>query len=374
MIRRILTLLAALFLMTGSAFAAEQHAEIQFVIHQGDSETAVTADLLLREKEIVVLSGLFPSYALSLPCDGAAAAAADDAASYGPFYLPGIGTVLPGIVQVLNPETSEGIFTGDLFDEAYILSKGECGIYDLLAIPEKLGGEAAGSFLQNGISALFGQTDPESIRIRYAMYDNGNYLTLTFLQGENTVGTASFDFSDPKGLKALIGNAENGTNYYWALEVRVQTTEEMTITASLFADPRKAGYRSVMRNRPVVAENWKLRLSEDRKEIRFTGEVLPGNGKTPIDISGSFGKENKPMLQMNIGFRDWDKATMTLNAQLSETTVNTEGLKTIQLENTESLAADSGLSTEITVKMMPLLAVLMQAVPAEYAGDLLTVY
>ena len=72
MIRRILTLLAALFLMTGSAFAAEQHAEIQFVIHQGDSETAVTADLLLREKEIVVLSGLFPSYALSLPCDGAA--------------------------------------------------------------------------------------------------------------------------------------------------------------------------------------------------------------------------------------------------------------------------------------------------------------
>ena len=374
MIRRILTLLAALFLMTGSAFAAEQHAEIQFVIHQGDSETAVTADLLLREKEIVVLSGLFPSYALSLPCDGAAAAAADDAASYGPFYLPGIGTVLPGIVQVLNPETSEGIFTGDLFDEADTLSKGECGIYDLLAIPEKLGGEAAGSFLQNGISALFGQTDPESIRIRYAMYDNGNYLTLTFLQGENTVGTASFDFSDPKGLKALIGNAENGTNYYWALEVRVQTTEEMTITASLFADPRKAGYRSVMRNRPVVAENWTLRLSEDRKEIRFTGEVLPGNGKTPIDISGSFGKENKPMLQMNIGFRDWDKATMTLNAQLSETTVNTEGLKTIQLENTESLAADSGLSTEITVKMLPLLAVLMQAVPAEYAGDLLTVY
>ena len=54
MIRRILPLLAALFLMTGSAFAAEQHAEIQFVIHQGDSETAVTADLLLREKEIVV--------------------------------------------------------------------------------------------------------------------------------------------------------------------------------------------------------------------------------------------------------------------------------------------------------------------------------
>lgn len=374
MIRRILPLLAALFLMTGSAFAAEQHAEIQFVIHQGDSETAVTADLLLREKEIVVLSGLFPSYALSLPCDGAAAVAADDAASYGPFYLPGIGTVLSGIVQVLNPETSEGIFTGDLFDEAYTLSKGECGIYDLLAIPEKLGGEAAGSFLQNGISALFGQTDPESIRIRYAMYDNGNYLTLTFLQGENTVGTASFDFSDLKGLKALIGNAENGTNYYWALEVRVQTTEEMTITASLFADPRKAGYRSVMRNRPVVAENWKLRLSEDRKEIRFTGEVLPGNGKTPIDISGSFGKENKPMLQMNIGFRDWDKATMTLNAQLSETTVNTEGLKTIQLENTESLTADSGLSTEITVKMLPLLAVLMQAVPAEYAGDLQTVY
>jgi hypothetical protein len=370
-IRRILPLLAALFLMTGSAFAAEQHAEIQFVIHQGDSETAVTADLLLREKEIVVLSGLFPSYALSLPCDGAAAAAADDAASYGPFYLPGIGTVLPGIVQVQNPETSEGIFTGDLFDEAYTLSKGECGIYDLLTIPEKLGGEAAGSFLQNGISAFFGQTDPESIRIRYAMYDNGNYLTLTFLQGENTVGTASFDFSDPKGLKALIGNAENGTNYYWTLEVRVQTTEEMTITASLFSDPRKAGYRSVMRNRPVVAENWKLRLSEDRKEIRFTGEVLPGNGKTPIDISGSFGKENKPMLQMNIGFRDWDKATMTLNAQLSETTVNTEGLKTIQLENTEGLAADSGLSTEITVKMLPPQAVLMQAVPAEYAGDLL---
>ena len=372
MIRRILTFLAALALMTGSAFAAEQHAEIQFVIHEGNNETAVTADLLLREEEIVVLCGLFPSYAVSLPASGGAAiAAADSAASYGPFYMPGIGTVLPGILQVLNPETSEGLYSGDLFDEAHTLSKGECGISDLIAIPEKLGGEAAGSLLQSGVSALFGRMDPNSLRIRYAMYDNGNYLTLTFLQEDRTVGTASFDFSDARGLRAVIGWAENGTNYYWDMEAAVETTEEMAFTAALLADPQKAGYRSVMRNMPVMAENWILQLSEDRKEILFSGEVLPANSKTPIEINGRFGKENKPMFQANISFRNWDKATMTLNAHLSETTVNTQGLKAVRLTSMEDLAAESGLSVEITAKMLPLLATLMQAVPTEYATDLI---
>ena len=370
MIRKILTMLLVLGLMTGSAFAADQQAEIQFVIHQRDNETAVTADFLLRGNETVLLSGLFPSYALILPFGSTLSMTTDSAGSYGPFYMPGIGSVLPGILQVLNPEVSEGMFTGDLFDEARTLSRGECGISDLMAIPEKLGGEEAGSMLQGGIRALFGQMDPDSIRVRYAMYDNGKYLTLTFLQEEKTVGTASFDFSDPKVLQAVIGSAENGTNYYWALEADVNSTDEMAITVSLYADPTKSGYRSVMQNIPVVTENWTLQLSEDRKEIRFTGEVLPANDKAAIDISGSFGNENKPMLQANIGFRNWDKATFTLNAQLSETTVNTEGLQAISLEKPENLTSESGLIAEISAKALPLMATLMQAIPTEYAGSL----
>ena len=371
MIRKILTLLLALCLITGSACAAEQHAEIQFVIHRGDSETAVTADLLLRENEIVALCGLFPSYALAVPFEnGGLAVRAESAGSYGPFYMPGIGSALPGIVAALNPETAEGIFTGDLFDEAHTLSKGECRISDLTALPAKLGGEETGKATANLIQALFGQTDPESITVRYAMYDEGTYLTLTFLQDEKTVGTVSFDFSDPKGLKAVTGFAENGTNYYWAAETAVRTTEEMTLTASLFSDPLKSGYRSVMHSSPVVTENWTLQLSEDRKEIRFTGEVLPGNGKRPIDISGSFGKENKPMLQASIGFRDWDKAYVTLNVHFSDTTVNTEGLEKIDLSKAGDLSADSGLKAEITAKTLPLLAALIQAVPTEYAENL----
>ena len=58
--KRICLILLALFLLAGSALGENSRTEFQFIIHQNGTESAVTAEILLRENEILLTSGLFP--------------------------------------------------------------------------------------------------------------------------------------------------------------------------------------------------------------------------------------------------------------------------------------------------------------------------
>ena len=108
MLRKFCLLVIILILVSGSACAADLRLEMQFIIHQKDSESAVTAETLIREHEIMLISGLFPSYAFSFASERASLPELTDT-TFDAFTIPETTAIVPVILQMLNAETYEGI-------------------------------------------------------------------------------------------------------------------------------------------------------------------------------------------------------------------------------------------------------------------------
>ena len=208
------------------------------------------------------------------------------------------------------------------------------------------------------------------IMIQYRVYDHGDYLTLNGVLGDKTIFTLSCDLTEENSVKSVLGYPENGKNYYIVSEFKVISDREISISSAMISDRNKLGYRAIMNNAPVLKENWRIRLSPDRKETEFTGEIVPENGKKPLEISGSISKETKPMLLAKIGFRDWTESWFTLAVTLENTLLNTESLKVVSVDSADD---NQGLEFvgEISGNAMAFLTRLMMALPEEYRTELL---
>ncbi len=373
MLKRIVIILMAIILLAGSAFADSNHLEMQFIIHNNNGDYAVTADALIQEDEMLLLSGLFPSYVISFrnQLDGLIPETDPDF-SFGPFYIPGFGSALYGILQGKGRENSEGCFTGDLFDEAHTVITGSCTYSELMAqLSTFLGLDAEIGPLSEKMISMAGQTENavpslSELIIHYSLYDQGQYLTLNGEDGSKQFFTASFDFSDPSRIRAVVGTGENGANYYRVMELSAASQDEMHFDSLLLADPNKAGYRTVMRKAPVLTERWHMKLSETRKEILFTGELIPANEKRAIDISGSFSRENKPMFTATVSFRDWKKGSCSIYANLNDSQVLTDGLRTIYTDERSDPAETELLANELSVNLITFASALLTSLPDDY--------
>ena len=107
-------------------------------------------------------------------------------------------------------------------------------------------------------------------------------------------------------------------------------------------------------------------LSEDRKELDFSGTILPENNKKPVEIEGTFSMNNHPALKMKAGFRDWEESYFTLTISMDESPVNTEGLKIISLNNQSDVSETQSAITEITANGLPIMLKMIMALPEEY--------
>ena len=369
MLKKFCLVVAVLILVSGSACAADLRLETQLIIHQKDSESAVTAEVLIREHEIMLISGLFPSCAFSFAAESVSVpdlTAADT--TFDLFELPEATAVVPAFLQLLNAETSEGVFAGDLFDNASIAAKGQISAGDLLSL---LAAHIQAEKEQNGgmtdsLSALPDISELSGLMIQYNVYDNGKYISFYGSKGDKTVFTVSCDCSATDAVKAVTGYSSDGKNYYWDSDVTLDSPNKMFFTSSMFADALKQGYRNAANGTPIVTESWTIQLSDDRKEMDFTGTILPANNKKPVEIEGSFSMNNHPALQIKAGFRDWEEAYLTLTVSVDESTVNTEGLKIIPLnELTDFSEAETAVS-EIAANGIPILLKIITALPEEY--------
>lgn len=372
MLRKFCLLVIILILVSGSACAADLRLEMQFIIHQKDSESAVTAETLIREHEIMLISGLFPSYAFSIDSEQASLPELTDT-TFDLFTLPEATEIIPAFLQILNAETYEGVFAGDLFDNANLAAKGCISAADLLSLfaghirteTEQTQDTHSGGIL-NDFSVLSDMSDFSGLMIQYSMYDNGKYLSFSGTEGDRTLFTASFDCSAPDTVKTVTGYASGGKNYYLDSAVTLVSSNELFFTSSLFADILKQGYRNTVKGTPVVTENWTVLLSEDRKELDFSGTILPENNKKPVEIEGTFSMNNHPALKMKAGFRDWEESYFTLTISMDESPVNTEGLKIISLNNQSDVSETQSAITEITANGLPIMLKMIMALPEEY--------
>lgn len=372
-----------LILLTAIMLAASAHAEgasrldIHFIIHQKDTESAVTAEALIRENELLILSGLFPSYAFSLKGDYTEfLSGSDDRVLFPPFSIPGTGNILQLMMPMMNTETSEGFFAGDLFDDATSVTKGVFSLNDILSDAMSFAGREGlqpdppeGS-IDDAILSTAGLQELSGIQIRSGIYDDGKYLVLNAVNEDRTFATISCDFSDPSDVRSVLGYAENGKNYFWVHNLSVVSSDEISFSSVLLADPRKQGYRSAVINTPVVTENGSIQLSENRSKLTFSCQILPGNEKHPIEISGYLSFESRPVFNAKISFMDWEEAYFTLSFNMDDTTVNTESLKIVSMDQFPDLTDSGALLSEVSLNMIPFVMNLIQAVPEEYREDL----
>ena len=374
MLKKILLILLALILMVGSAAAGDCHLDIQFAVHHGTDESAITAEAIIREKEILILSGLFPSYALSVESVDAEVPSIDGfTGPFEPFRMPPVKEILTMFTTAMNSETTNGFFSGDLFEESRTMTTCTFTLDELInafretADPEEAGAaeireKAAGDILQ-----MESLQELSKIMIRCNLYDGGNYVTLNGLEEDRTLFTASCDFNDPLAVKTVFGYPDSGKNYYAVSIIKVVSDNEISINSKMISDAQKLGYRTVMNNPPVLSENWNIKLSENRKEISFTGEIIPGNEKKTVEIAGKISTENKTLLMAKIGFKNWEESWFTLAVSLDDTPVNTESLKIITPDSADTMS----FLGEISVNAMTFLTTLNQALPEDYHLELL---
>ncbi len=369
-------------LLAGSAYAeGGSRLDIHFIIHHKDTESAVTAEALIRENELLILSGLFPSYAFSLKGDYTEfLSGSDDHVLFPPFSIPETGNILKLVMPGMNTETFEGFFAGDLFDDATSVTKCVFSWNDILsdamsfASQEGLQPDPSDGSMADGILSVSGLQKLSGIQIRSGIYDDGKYLVLNAVNKDRTFATISCDFSDPSGIRSVLGYAENGKNFFWVHNLSIVSSDEIKFSSALLADPRKQGYRSAMINTPVVTESGNIQLSENRSKLTFSCQILPGNKKRPIGISGYLSFESRPVFNATISFMDWEDAYFTLSFNRDDTTVNTESLKIISMDKFYDLTDSEALLSEVSLNMVQFVLDLIQAVPEEYREDLTALF
>ena len=373
LLKKMCLFILVMVLLTGSAFAEDTRVEIQFIVHQENSESAFTAEVLFRESEILVLSGLFPSFAFSVPGEYSGfSAIPDQDTTFNSFSLDDTGSVIRNILEQMNTVTLSGLFAGDLFDQAGTVTKGTVSFQELLSVLPTLNSSwkinpelFRKSFMQEVFPAS-GLPDLSGTLIQYNVFDDGKYLILNGLEKDKTVFTASFDFSVRNSLKAVIGHAEEGKNYYWIHDLSILSPDEFRLTSALKSDLLKQGYRSIITNPSIVTENWNVQLSENRKEISFDGEIVPENGKKTVEISGMISTESKTVFRAKIGFRDLEESYFTFSVSMDHLPVNTGNLKVLSLSDFTSSSEYDSFLTEISGNIIQFMLKLSQALPEDY--------
>ena len=260
------------------------------------------------------------------------------------------------------------------FDNASVRLRGSFSISMLNSILAAAAETGSAGTNAKGVSESVEAADEiaglNGVSIQYNLYNEGKYLIVNGLEKEKTVFTVSLDFTDPSTVKSILGYASEGSNYYWVSDLSVVSEKEMHFSSALVSDGMKHGYRSVETKPPVLKENWNLQLSDDRKTLSFTGEILPANDKNPLDISGTLSLNEKPELAAKICFRDWQEAFFTASAKTDNSSVNTEGLQILSAE-VFSGTGTASLETELNGNIIPLMMKLMLALPEGYREDLL---
>ncbi len=377
MLKKIFSVLIAMVLLTGTAAAGDYHLDIQFVVHQEKEDTAVTAEAVLRGHDIRVMSGLFPSHVLVMDNDNAELLQWIDNLPriFGTFSIPSFSEYLSAFGTAMQAETITGVFAGDLFDDAHTMKTVMLTPAEFMdeimkvAAPEHASG--AGNPNRNPETNLSGGVlrNISDIMIRCDIFDDGKYMTINGVETGRTLFTVACDFNNYENPKFVTGYPDNGKNYYNVAEFKLISDMEINISSELISDRNKTGYRTVMNDTPVLKENWDIKLAQDRKEISFSGRIIPANGKKTVEITGSISTENKPILLAKIGFEGWPDSWFTLAVTLDNTPVNTESLKAFSVltGNEDEYERFTG---EISRNMMIFLARLMQALPEDYRFEL----
>ena len=379
MLRKSLILFCALMLMiAGTAQAQDANLDIEITIHQPDLEKSLTATVVFRQQDTVVLSDLFPSFAVAFP----ETMNPEEILAFFPsgekLSLDGIAEFVAQAVAGIQTVGIQGLYSGDLFDDAQILQTGSMTPEDFITYIQ-----SAPDYRENPVSVLFdaavsalvaamGEVDLSGVEILYRIFDGGKYLCLNLTKGDETLATASFDFSQDAMIRAVFGHAENGKNYYWNVEISESAENQIRIHSALFSDTWKKGFRSVRNGTPVLESSWTLSLLPVLKEVVANGMFVPSNGLDPIILNGVFSVKETPALSMDFHFNGAEENILSVVVKAGSTMPDLTGRTLLSVGELSSPETIAPFTNEISLRFLSFYSAFIQAIPEGYL-QLLTV-
>jgi len=369
MFRKCIVLVLVMIFAAGTALAQDAHLEIELTVQRTDNENKITGSILAREQDLLVFSSLFPSYMVSIPGEMDFEKLFHSLGDELSLSVPGIMDIISESGIIAQGVQTNGIYSGDLFDEAKTMQTGRLAISDLVTFMESLPGYneagSAHSFV-NGFLPGAGSEELLNAYIQYQVYDSGKYLTLNIISGDATIATVSFDFSVQKRIKILLGSAEEGKNYYLDTEMTETAENAVKIQSVLLADAGKNGYRAARENKPILESTWTFSLLPALREILINGLFVPSNGMESAVFNGTLSVNENPVLTMEFHFSGAEENRFIVGVKTSDDAVSTAGKTEISFEEITTAQGITPFATEISTNFLALYPVLIQAIPEGY--------
>ena len=297
--KKIFCLLIILIQLISVSAYADQHLEISCTIRGAYEDKIITADLYEQAGEIIAVSSLLPDYAVQFAKEN------NETLSYistlclvNPEQVLEIVEIIDNIIrpwieqQLSDPDY--GIYSGELFDNAYIL---RCAQFPLSKLTEQIMNfTIQGKETDNIILSLLVEYTRyffknQDVLLSVQCYDEWKYITVNISDDDHIIMTISADLSDEQ-IKLLIGYKEDGRYIYRNISIQKEKTSIIIISS--YRSGKETSYQSISRQRPLFTE--KLTLSNWLKIYELDAESL----SEPLIIYGATSNQTNGEVHMGI--------------------------------------------------------------------------
>lgn len=373
MLKRFTIISLILLLLCENVCADSSVFRIEFSVHQDSFPTSVSFHTIVSDSGIQVLSDLFPSFYYSVPSeDNLMHLPGKDGFSVFPSFG---GTDLADLVTEwiygMEHHELQGIYAGDAFDEAYSVLDGFCDGNSFILSLESFLNE----FFSSAVSGVFNAAgiDLSLLSVHYRVFIPDSFLSLTGSINETVLFSLSADFSDKARPVIIWGYPEKGQNYYWQLLPEYVSSEECRLTAALYADTSRNGFRTASMTDPVLKENWILHCLNDCREMTFRGTIYPANEKSTVSVTGNSYPFSGDFITAELKFEKNPDTKYTLTVQEEQNLYDLSALQKVSSADHSDSAPMLGFSAEISRNILPLYTALLHSLPDEYSQIILNI-
>lgn len=389
--KKLVCLLAVFICCICSTALAGSHLNLQGVFTSAPDNRSLSLDLYEQDGETIIVSPLFPSYALSL---GNGEHPLGLSSLY-PLFLSDTGTISfldRYIGEVLRSwfdercgEPCTGFYDGDLFTGAHKMTACEFTLSDLLLYlhhtlqEPSVNGTPAEDRLQGAVSCCSGllsyiENDISSnqISVLTKCFDDGVFYTINVRKGNTDILSLSADLTDTNHRRFLTVWEENQKTYLNDIQL-ADSAGQFRIISALYSGTGSS-FQKASEQEPLYCESFTISDS-GKMQGDFTYSLEAAAFVHPLTITGQriCMSDGSFRIRATAEITDSPDSILDLDCVFEETNRNISfsDLSTVDVFNDKESAA-AGL--EFMSSLTLLAAEIIPTLPLSYQQKLLTVF
>ena len=368
-------LLLSVITMSCTALASEEHYAIQITIHASGREIPASIDIYKETEHIILLSSFMPDTGIliSTPVQEDAGSVMENINMLtDESSAKKIGECIQEWINYMRPAKQNGVYSGNAFAEATEMQRVQISYSDLMLLIRRIRnvlpeGNTVREIIDTlGIDSII---PSRNISMDLKVFDDGKYLSIDVLEGEDAIATVSADIEDSSNILLITGVGMEGKNYYNRCIIDTTSENRLIITDKLYADDMKNGYLGLDNNALILSTVHEFELTgkpENPEEIGYNFIMTPANEITPVYLTAKLYPSNdEHVAECTLGFSAYDNLSANIEVSRSNERISVMPEKVIDIENMTD--DDQEMLTEtIQTALTPLMLQVMAALPEEY--------